>query len=180
MADGKTLQDSGTKLFLQKDYEAARQVFQQAVDAYEAETEPLLAAEMKINIGLIHRTLGENQSALDVMLEALRVFETAKDQRRMAMALGNLGGVYRELDDHEQAHNCYRRAADLFQELGEKQMQAQTLEAIASLQMKEGKIGTAAATYEAALGDLNQLKASQKLLKGMLGLKNRLTGGGKG
>ncbi len=92
-----------------------RQVFQQAVEAYEAEGKPDMAAEMKANLGLVHRALGENQQALDVTMEALRVFESIKDARRQAMALGNLGGVYVELGDKEQAYNCYRRAADLFQ-----------------------------------------------------------------
>lgn len=177
MADGKSLQENGIKLFKQKDYEAAKQVFQQAIDAYQSEQNHMLAAEMQVNLGLVQRALGENQPALDVTMEAYKVFEAHKDSRRMAMAMGNLGGVYVELGDKEQAYNCYRRAADLFQELGEKQMYGETMIAMGRLQADEGKIGAAAATYEAGLGEMEGLNARQKMLKGLIGIRNKITGG---
>nr|PZN52114.1 MAG: hypothetical protein DIU68_15180 [Chloroflexota bacterium] len=63
MTDAQQLQEQGVKLFRQRDYEAAARVFEQAKLAYEADGQPLLAAEMQTNIGLVHRALGENQQA---------------------------------------------------------------------------------------------------------------------
>jgi tetratricopeptide (TPR) repeat protein len=172
------LQEQGVKLFRQKEYEEAARIFQQAQEAYEAEDKKDMAAEMMTNLGLVHRALGENQQALDVMQQALYTFQQMEDPLRAAKVLGNMGGVYVALGDKEQAYSCYRQAADVFQELGEKKLHGETLLAMADLQVREGKIGTGAATYEVGLSELDKLSPSQKVLKGLIGIRNKLTGGG--
>jgi len=174
----QSLQEQGVKLFRQKEYESARTVFQQAQTAYEAEGNRVLAAEMMVNIGLIHRALGENQQALDVIQQALAVFEELGDQKRIAMTLGNLGGVYVALNDKEQAYNCYRTAADMFQALGEKQLYGETLLAMGRTQIEEGKVGVGSATYEAGLENMGDLNTRQKIMKSLLGIRNRFLGAG--
>jgi tetratricopeptide (TPR) repeat protein len=180
MATASELQQQGIKLFQQRDYEAAARIFQQAYEAYVGEGKRDMAAEMQSNIGLVHRALGEYQQALEVMQGALLTFQEIGDQLRSAQALGNLGGVYVALSDKEQAYNCYRQAADIFEALGEKKFYGETMLAMADLQVKEGKLMQGAATYEVGLENLDQLSASQKILKGLLGFRNRLTGGNKG
>jgi tetratricopeptide (TPR) repeat protein len=178
MATAQELQDQGVKLFQQKDYEAAARVFMEARDAYEKEDKRDMVAEMQTNIGLVHRALGENQQALDAMQAALTVFQDMNDPVRAAQVLGNMGGVYVALDDKEQAYNCYRQAADIFQDHGEKKMYGETMIAMADLQVRGGKIMAGAATYEVGLEQLDQLSAGQKVIKGLLGIRSRLTGGG--
>lgn len=180
MSTPKELQEQGVKLFQQKDYEAAASLFQQARDGYEAEGKKDTAAEMIVNIGLVHRTLGEHMQALEMMQEALSVFQALGDQLRCAQVLGNLGGVYAALGEKEQAYNCYRQAADVFEELGEKKMYGETLIAMGDLQVRDGKIMAGAATYEVGLENIAELTPSQRVLKGLLGIRNRLTGGGPG
>lgn len=177
MSNAEILQEQGVKLFRQKDYEEAARTFREAQAAYEEDGKADLAAEMLTNIGLVHRALGENQQALDVMQEALATFQNMDDPLRAAKVLGNMGGVYVALGDKEQAYNCYRQAADVFQELGEKKLHGETLLAMADLQVRDGKIGTGAATYEVGLSELDNLSASQKMLKGLIGIRNKLTGG---
>lgn len=179
MSTAQDLQEQGIKLYTQRDYEAAARIFQQAKDAYTAAGQPDMAAEMQTNIGLVHRALGEQQQALDVMQEALRVFEASGDRLRIAQVLGNLGGVYMELGDREQAYNCYRQAADIFQELGQKKLYGETLIAMGAMQVREGKIWQGAATYEVGLENLERLSTTQKILKGLFGIRNRLSGGTK-
>jgi tetratricopeptide (TPR) repeat protein len=172
----RELQEQGVKYYGQRDYEAAARTFQQAREAYEAESRPDMAAEMQTNLGLVHRALGEHQQALDMMQPALHVFREQGDNLRLAQVLGNMGGVYTELGDKEQAYNCYRQAADAFEELGEKRMYGETLIAMAKIQLREGKIWAGAATYEVGLEQLDHLTASQKLLKNLIGVRNRLSG----
>jgi tetratricopeptide (TPR) repeat protein len=179
VSQAQDLQAQGVKLFQQHDYEDAARLFRQAQEAYEIEGRADMAAEMQVNIGLVHRSLGENQQALEVIQEALRTFETMQDARRMAMVLGNLGGVYVALGDREQAYNCYRQAADIFEELGDKKLYGETLIAMGDLQVREGNVLRGAATYEVGLENLDELTASQKMIKGLLGFRNKLTGGGK-
>lgn len=170
-------QEEGVKLFRQKAYEEAMKQFHQAQTGFEAAGQADMAAEMAVNIGLVHRSLGENQQALDAMEVALHTFEMQNDRLRTAMVLGNMGGTFAAMGDREQAHACYRRAADAFQELGEKKLHGETLIAMAGLQVKEGKLGAGAATYEVGLSELDGLNASQKVLKGLIGIRKRLTGG---
>lgn len=176
MSSAQELQDHGIKLFQQKEYEAAARTFAQAAEEYEADGQKGLAAEMQVNLGLVHRALGEHQQALDVMQEALRTFQGANDSLHTAMTLGNIGGVYAALGDKEQAYNCYRNAADLFDELGEKKLHGETLVAMASLQVRDGKLSAGAATYEVGLSELDSLTAGQRVLKGLIGIRNKLTG----
>lgn len=177
MSDASQLQEKGVKLFMQRDYEAAARAFQEAQTAYEAAGDTMLAAEMQVNIGLVHRSLGENQQALDIMHSALETFQQANEELRLAKALGNMGGVYAALGDKEQAYNCFRQAADIFKERGEKKLYGETLIAMGDLQMRDGKVMSGAATYEAGLDNLDNLSASQKMLKGLMGVRNKLTGG---
>jgi len=180
LATGQELQDKGVALFKDHDYEEAAGVFQQANDAYLAEGKKDMAAEMQNNLGLIYRSLGENQKALDAVQGALTTFQELNDALRTAKALGNLGGVYVAMGDKEQAYNCFRQAADIFQELGEKKLHGETLVAMADLQMKDGKILAGAATYEAGLEQLDDLNTSQKVIKGLMGIRGKLMGGGGG
>ena len=178
MSTAGEFQEQGVKLFQQRDYEAAARAFTQAQAAYDAAGQKDMAAEMLTNIGLVHRALGENQQALDTMQTALQTFREINDARRTAMVLGNMGGVYAALGDKEQAYNCYRQAADIFEEQGEKKLYGETLIAMGDLQVRDGKIMAGASTYEAGLENLDDLSASQRIIKGLLGIRNRLIGGG--
>ena len=89
-----------------------------------------------------------------------------------------MGGVYAALGDKEQAYNCYRQAADIFEDHGEKKLYGETLIAMGDLQVRDGKLMVGAATYEAGLEQLDDLSTSQKVMKGLLGIRNRLMGGG--
>ena len=172
------LKNQGVKLFQQQDYEAAARTFQQAQDAYNEAGQHDMSAEMLTNIGLVHRALGEHQQALDMMQQALNIFQELDDAKRTAMVLGNMGGVYSGLGDKEQAYKCYRQAADIFAEIGETKLHGETLVALGSLQMREGKFTAGAATYTAGLDELDSLSASQKIIKGLTGTISKLTGGG--
>jgi tetratricopeptide (TPR) repeat protein len=178
LSAAKESQEQGIKLYNQQDYEAAARAFQQAKETYEAEGLSDMVAEMQTNIGLVHRALGEHQQALDIMQQALQIFQEQGDALRTAQVMGNMGGVYLELGDREQAYNCYRQAADTFQEAGEKELYGETLIAMAKLQLRDGKIWAGAATYEVGLEQLDKLNARQKLLKNLIGIRNRLSGMG--
>ena len=65
MSQAQELQAQGVKLFQQQDYEDASRVFHEALNAYESDGQNDMVAEMQVNIGLVHRSLGENQQALD-------------------------------------------------------------------------------------------------------------------
>jgi tetratricopeptide (TPR) repeat protein len=170
------MKEQGVALYSQHDYEAANRAFQQAKESYEEESNYEMAAEMKVNIGLVHRSLGELQQALELMQEALRHFEEENDKMRTAQTLGNLGGVYLSLNDKEQAELSYRSAANLFDELGEDELYSDTMMALGAMQVRDGKLFMGAATYQVALENRTKLTGTQKIIKSLSGLINRLGG----
>lgn len=165
MSKADELQAQGIKLYSQHDYEAAGRTFQEARDAYGEAGQDDMVAEMKVNIGLVHRALGENQQALELMQDALRTFQEMEDAKRSAQVLGNLGGVYLALHDKEQALNAYREAADIFLELDETQLYSETMMAMGGLQLRDGKVFMAAAMYRVGLESLEDLTPRQKIMK---------------
>lgn len=172
----ETLKEQGIDLFTQHDFEAANRIFQQAKDAYDESGDYDMVAEMKVNIGLVHRSLSENQQALELMQEAMSHFKEQDDKMRMAQVLGNLGGVYQALNDSEQAEMSFRQAADLFRELGEDAMYSDTMLALGAFQVRDGKFLAGAATYQVALENRDHLSGTQKIIKSLTGVINRLNG----
>jgi tetratricopeptide (TPR) repeat protein len=176
MATAKDYQEQGIALFEKHDYEAAARAFLQAKDAYESAGQADMVAEMQVNVGLVHRALGENQQALELMQAAVRTFQERKDALRTAQALGNLGGVYVALNDKAQAHQAYRQAADTFRELGEMQMYARTLLAIGGLQLRSGEFLKGVATFKVAYEHLDNLSPTQKIIQSLFNFINRVSG----
>ncbi len=165
MSTADALKQEGIALFQQADYEAAARKFHQAEDAYAEAEQPDMVAEMKVNIGLVHRKLDEPQQALDLMQEALRTFQELGDQFRAAQVLGNMGGVYEALGDSENAHKSYRMAADTFRDMDEEILYSETLMAIGALQVRAGELFKGFATYQVALERRDDLNTRQRVLK---------------
>jgi len=107
MPTGKELQDQGNKLFSERDYEKAQEVYKQSREAYNAEGKPDMAAEMQVNLALIDRTMGNYEAAAGAMQEARQVFAGMGDRFREAQVIGNLGGVYLQQGNLEQAFTLY-------------------------------------------------------------------------
>lgn len=176
MTTADELKDQGTKQFMQQDYERAAATFRDAIAAYHTADQPEMAAEMQVNLGLALHSLGQYDEALSQMSAARDLFEARSDKRRLAQALGNMGRVYAKLDNTEQALTNYREASALFSELGDDESYGQTVLAIADVQMRSGQATQAAATYEVGLDYVEHPNARQKLMRNLLGLRNRLTG----
>jgi len=172
------LQEKGTKLFMQRDYEAAAEAFKQAKAAYDAEGKPDMAAEMQVNLGLIESRFGNYDEAINYMGTARQFFLAQQDRRREAMVAGNIGSVYLAQGNLEQAYTLYREAADSFKELGDNERYGQTLIDLAQVQAKTGKWLEAAATYEVAIDLISNPNFRQKMIKRLLKIRNGLIGGG--
>lgn len=176
LSKADSLKEEGVKLFNQHDYEAANRSFQQAKDAYEAEDNYTMVAEMKVNIGLVHRSLGESQQALELMQEALRFFQEKNDKLRTAHVLGNMGGVHLSLGDKDKAEIAYRDAAALFKELDEADLYSDTLQALGRLQLTSGKFLQGATNYQTALAGRKNLRISQRIILMLTNIISRVMG----
>jgi tetratricopeptide (TPR) repeat protein len=178
MPTADELKDQGVQYYMQRDYEQAVETFRQAAAAYEDDGTADMAAEMQVNLGLALHALGERDEALEQMNMARAVFEQMDDQHRLAQVLGNMARVYAKSGNSEQAITNYREASAIFLELDDEENYGQTVMAIADLQFRSGQLMKAAATYEVGLDYIENPNARQRVMKGLLGLRNRITGGG--
>lgn len=176
MTSANDLKEQGIMLFNQHDYENASRIFQQALEQYETDGDADMVAEMQVNIGLAHRSLDENQQALELMEQSLRHFQAQDDKLRTAQVLGNLGGVYAAINDYDNAHESYRKSADMFNELEEVQLYSQTLLALGRLQFTSGKIVEGSTTYRIGLEALHNLTFTQRIIKFLSHIITRLFG----
>lgn len=178
MPTGEELKKQGVEQFLQGDYEEAIETFKQAIAAYEDEGSGDMVAEMQVNLGLALHSMGESEQALEQMNMAHAVFVQIDDSSRTAQCLGNMARVYAKLGNTEQAMTNYREASALFLEIDDEENYGQTVLAIADLQMRSGQLMQAAATFEVGLDYVKNPTGRQKMMKRLLGLRNRLTGQG--
>jgi tetratricopeptide (TPR) repeat protein len=178
MPTGDELKQKGVEQYMQGDYEEAADTFRAAIAAYEDAGVADMAAEMQVNLGLALHSIGEHEPALEQMNMALAVFNQINDQHRRAQVLGNMARVYAKMGNSEQAMTNYREASAIFIELGDEQNYGETVLAIADLQFRSGQLMKAAATYEVGLDYIKNPNTRQKMMKKLLGVRSKLTGGG--
>jgi tetratricopeptide (TPR) repeat protein len=178
MSTGDELKNKGVEQYMQGDYEEAITTFREAIAAYEDAGTADMAAEMQVNLGLALHSTGEHEAALEQMNMALAAFTQINDPHRRAQVLGNMARVYAKMGNNEQAMTNYREASAIFIELDDEENYGQTVLAIADLQFRSGQLMTAAATYEVGLDYIKNPNMRQKMRKKLLGVRNKITGGG--
>ena len=179
MPTADELKDQGIQQFQQRDYEQAAETFRAAHSAYLDAGHDVMAAEMQVNRGLALHSLDQSDAALVEMGAAREVFQAQGDNIRLAQALGKMGRAYAKLGNTEQALTNYREDSALFIETGDEENYGQTVLAIADLQLRSGHPTQAAATFEVGLDYIKNPTARQKMMRNLLGLRNRLTGQGQ-
>lgn len=176
MSTGSELQIKATRLFEKGKYEDAAEVFNEALAAYEQEGTGDLAAEMRVNLGLAKRELGDFEAAISEMQAGLAYFKETEDRLREAQTLGNMALAYSKAEDEEQAQTMYREAAQIFREIDEDEYYGETVLALADMQFRSGHLMEALATFEVGLEHIRNKNHRQKMMKQLLVLKNRLSG----
>lgn len=176
MSKATDLQNRGIRLFERKKYDEALEQFEQAIEAFVAEGDEAMAAEMRVNIGLTYREQEKYEEAVEIMQESLAYFKETNDEMREAKTLGNMALIYAKIDEHDQAETMYREAAIIFKELGEDQFYGETILALGDMQFRQGNYMGAVATFEMGLDRIKNPNQRQKMLKQMLVMKNRMLG----
>ena len=171
------LKEEGQRLFNEGLYEEAESKFNHAREKFAAEGNEIEAAGMVNNLGLIYQWKHEWDEAIAVLEEARATFARLGDQSREAQTLANLSRSYARKGKLDEAEECLRQAADIFGELGDEQRQGETLLEMGRQRWKAGDRSSSLATYETGLHTLEKPTMSQKALRGLLGLRNRLLGG---
>ena len=142
--DPLQLNEKGKESFQNADYDEAAEFFRQAAEAYALAKDEASAAESKNNMSVALLQTGKPQEAFDAALNTDAYFESIKDVRRQAMALGNQAAALEALDRLDEAAAAYERSAELFAQVNEGDMRAMVLKSSAAIKLKKGKVSEAA------------------------------------
>jgi tetratricopeptide (TPR) repeat protein len=162
------LNQQGLKAFQSKDYPAAIQAFQAALEGFQAEGDELAAAETANNLSVAHLKAGDAQAAWSVIKYTDQVFMKSGDQRRLAMTLGNQAAALESIGELNVALAKYSECADLLKTLGDQETRSSVLRSLSEVQMRTGHQLEAMATMDAALNHQKRLSPVEQFLKKLL------------
>src|SRR5207237_10634316 len=91
------------------------------------------------NIGLVHKTLGDNQKALDFFNQALELRRDVNDGPGEGVTLSDLGSLYAQVGEEQKALDLYRKSLQLSRAGIDKSTESSTLLRIALINVKCGE-----------------------------------------
>jgi CHAT domain-containing protein/tetratricopeptide (TPR) repeat protein len=136
--------------------------YQESLTFWRAARDASWEAETLALIGVRYSWLSDFDRALDSFKQALRVAETAGDQRRQSVNLNNIASVLEDAGQKEEAAEYYKRSAAFFHAAGDNRREATALNNIALLYKSIGKPHDALEHFGKAL-DLSRLAGDRSL-----------------
>ncbi|MCC7361760.1 MAG: tetratricopeptide repeat protein [Anaerolineales bacterium] len=170
MPTATQLKETGLSYFRLDQYADAAQRFSEAAAAFEADGQPLDAAEMRNNLGVVRLAQKDWAGALAAVEGTPAVFKAAGDAPRHAHAVGNLARALEGVERLDEAAAAYEQAIDLYAALGpaENENRAACYKALSGIQIKQDKKFQALASMQSGLNLSKALSAKEKTLKGLL------------
>jgi tetratricopeptide (TPR) repeat protein len=159
------LAEEGKRAFVAGRYAEAASAFRAASQASSLGRDSLHAAEMDNNLSVSLLKDNKPQEALEAATGTDQTFAMWGDVKKQAMALGNQAAALEALKRLDEALPLYARAADLFDQTGEKDMRALVLKSVAAIRLKQGKINDAGMEMLGSLGAVEKPNLWQRILK---------------
>lgn len=165
------LAEEGKRAFAAGHYAEAARLFEEASRGFALGRDGLHAAEMDNNLSVALLKDNHPQQALDAAAGTDKIFESSGDAIRQAMALSNQAAALEALKRLDEALPLYERAAELFEQRGEKDMRSMVLKSIAAIRLKQGKLEAAGMEMLGSLGAVEKPNLLQRILRFILRLK---------
>jgi tetratricopeptide (TPR) repeat protein len=165
------LAEEGKRAFAAGRYAEAAIAFREASRGFSLGRDGLHAAEMDNNLSVTLLKDNQPQQALNVAAGTDEIFESAGDTIRQATALSNQAAALEALKRLDEALPLYERAAELFDQKGEKDMRSMVLKSIAAIRLKQGKLEAAGMEMLGSLGAVEKPNLLQRILRFILRLK---------
>jgi tetratricopeptide (TPR) repeat protein len=159
------LSSEGKQAFKEGNFTEASDLFKAASEGFHQAGDLINAAENENNRSVALVRLGDYDGAIVAAVGTPAVFEAAGDLRKKAMALGNLGNALSHADRKTEAIEAYEQGADIFKQIGDHELRAPLMEALALIKLKHGQQMDAALTMSSGLGEYQKLPFHKRILK---------------
>jgi tetratricopeptide (TPR) repeat protein len=156
------------KAYKKKDFLVAAENFRSAAEVYARSKEPLSAAEMLNNASVAFLQAGRAQEAFETASGTDRVFASADDTRRQAIALGNQAAALEALGKLDDAVGLYENSADLLKKSGDQELRSTVLQSLSAVQLRLGRQLEAMASMQAGLESIEHPSLKQRIVKKIL------------
>jgi len=140
----------------QDDHRRALDLARTALDLFAADGDRAGQVRARNAVGWYHALLGDFAQTLSYCQEAL-ADEALTDRRGRAPIWDSLGYAHHKLGHHAEAVACFRRALDLYRELGDRHVEGLVLMHLAEAQQAGGNTRRARVTWRRALAILTEL-----------------------
>lgn len=167
------LKEEGSNAYQKKDFQSAGRYFDAAARAFEAQNEPIKAAEMANNSSVAWLQGGDAEQALQAVQGTETVFAEAGEIRLQAMAIGNRAAALDALGRLDEAVILYEHSAALLEEIGESELRAYILQALSKIQFRTGRQFEALATMQAGVEGIQKPSLRQRIVKRLLRIPMR-------
>jgi tetratricopeptide (TPR) repeat protein len=157
--------------------EQAVETFTELKEAYAAEGNEVKADEMANNLAVALLELDQAVQAIRLVENTPQRFINADEPVLAAQAYGNLGAALAAAGRTDEAESAYRQSLKLFQAHDHDEGTAFVGQALSQLQLKQGRALEALASMETSLEGQKKPGLRQRLLRKLLKLPFRLTGG---
>jgi tetratricopeptide (TPR) repeat protein len=171
-----SLRDAALTHFQRKEYADALKLFEQAHEAYLAEDDREMAAEMQNDLGVVYRAQKNYPLALQMIKIALIEFREINDVIHTAQTLGNLGSLYLEIGELSHAADSLNESLALFDPQKDKVMRSEVLRVLGEVRLKQGKYMEGLMNYEAGLRDVENPTPQQRWLRKLLATPLKMMG----
>jgi tetratricopeptide (TPR) repeat protein len=158
----------GLKEFNDGHFEASVRLFTLAQNSHLAQGDQGKTAQMANNLCVVYLKMKRHTEALEAVEGTPEVFLGLDDTLRAAQAYGNLGSALEASGDLVRAEENYRLAAQLFDEVGDGEQHAYTLQALSRLQIRQGQPIKAVATMQESIDTIPKPSIRDRILRRLL------------
>lgn len=174
MINPHDLVKKGNTAYKRGDYLISSKSYREAAEAFQADGDELLAAEMLNNCSVAYLQAGEAQLALEAVEGTSDIFAAVGDLHRQALSIGNRASALEELERFEEAEQAYRDSAKILKEIGKLDDRLHVLQSLSAMQLQMGRRLEAYASMYAGIISIERPNPKQRLLKALMQIPYKL------
>jgi CHAT domain-containing protein/tetratricopeptide (TPR) repeat protein len=146
----------GRELVGKRQYPAAMEALQQALEFYQKLADKAGAGDALYSIGDVYYDQSQYPKALEFYQQALVLRQATGDRKKQGVTLNDIGLIYSNLGQHPKALEYYQQSLAISKEIGDRSGEGTTLNNIGRIHDSLGQYPKALEYYQQALAILKK------------------------